>query len=244
MARWLLLVSLVAASSVVRADAHEGGLALDPPRALRLPTVPNAYLVVTSDAFGPPSDVSSEPMLEARPALEASSTPRVLPEATPATEATTERPTGRHFGASIGGVLLGAMATGAIVGAVSAFENHDGRGRDLTLAIAGPVLLTAGATWALHRLAEARGEQVRLVPVVVGALLSASAALAGVFVSTSARNEPFVGRHWAWAAPAVALATGLGAWVAHRATHGPRVQPSVSVSNRGVAGHLRVGFRR
>lgn len=195
----------------------QSALRLDPPRALVLPTLPSEYL-------GRREVTSGETTNESQP--ESSRT-------------------AAHFGASFGGVLLGAVATGVVVGTVHAFDNDAGRARDLTLAIGGPLLLTAGATWALHRLAEARGEEVRHLPVVVGALLSAGAALAGVFVATSARDEAFVGRHWAWAAPAVALSTGFGAWVAHRLTHGTRrVQPSVGISPTGVAAHLRVGFRR
>lgn len=195
--------------------ALDSALRLDPPRSLVLPALPSEYLA------SPEAPTESE----ASPA--------------PASR------TAAHFGASFGGVLLGAVATGVVVGTVHAFDNDAGRARDLTLAIGGPLLLTAGATWALHRLAEARGEEVRHLPVVVGALLSAGAALAGVFVATSARDEAFVGRHWAWAAPMVALSTGFGAWVAHRLTHGARrVQPSLGVSPTGVAAHLRVGFRR
>jgi hypothetical protein len=204
-------------TSPLDALAFESALRLDPPRALALPALPSEY-------------------------LEGPETPGESASASPASGASR---TAAHFGASFGGVLLGAVATGVVVGTVHAFDNDAGRARDLTLAIGGPLLLTAGATWALHRLAEARGEEVRHLPVVVGALLSAGAALAGVFVATSARDEAFVGRHWAWAAPMVALSTGFGAWVAHRLTHGPRrVQPSLGVSPTGVAAHLRVGFRR
>lgn len=197
--------------------AFESALRLDPPRSLVLPALPSEYLA----------------------------SPEALEESGGASPAPGASRTVAHFGASFGGVLLGAVATGVVVGTVHAFDNDAGRARDLTLAIGGPLLLTAGATWALHRLAEARGEEVRHLPVVVGALLSAGAALAGVFVATSARDEAFVGRHWAWAAPMVALSTGFGAWVAHRLTHGTRrVQPSLGVSPTGVAAHLRVGFRR
>jgi hypothetical protein len=203
-------------TSPLDALAFESALRLDPPRALTLPTLPSEYLASPET---PTESGSASPSGASR--------------------------TAAHFGASFGGVLLGAVATGVVVGTVHAFDNDAGRARDLTLAIGGPLLLTAGATWALHRLAEARGEEVRHLPVVVGALLSAGAALAGVFVATSARDEAFVGRHWAWAAPMVALSTGFGAWVAHRLTHGTRrVQPSLGVSPTGVAAHLRVGFRR
>ena len=209
------------ASSRLDALPLESALRLDPPVALVLPSLPFDYL--RSPELANESGVTNESATR---------------------ESQTSR-TAAHFGASFGGVLLGAVATGVVVGTVHAFDNDAGRARDLTLAIGGPLLLTAGATWALHRLAEARGEEVRHLPVVVGALLSAGAALAGVFVATSARDEAFVGRHWAWAAPAVALSTGFGAWVAHRLTHGTRrVQPSVGVSPTGVAAHLRVGFRR
>ncbi|MCU0677364.1 MAG: hypothetical protein MUE69_31810 [Myxococcota bacterium] len=206
--------------SPLDASAFESALRLDPPRSLVLPALPSEYLASP--------EISSEPVRPREPA-----------------SAALGSRTAAHFGASFGGVLLGAVATGVVVGTVHAFDNDAGRARDLTLAIGGPLLLTAGATWALHRLAEARGEEVRHLPVVVGALLSAGAALAGVFVATSARDEAFVGRHWAWAAPMVALSTGFGAWVAHRLTHGTRrVQPSLGVSPTGVAAHLRVGFRR
>lgn len=220
--------------------AEESALRLDPPRELTLPTLPRDYLIspstdgITTDA---------ERTTEIGITTEAGTTTEI--GITTEAELVTERPTGAHFGASFGGVLLGAVATGVVVGTAHAFGNDDGRARDLTIAIGAPLLLTAGATWALHRLAEARGEHVRHLPVVVGALLSAGAALAGVFVATTARDEAFVGRHWAWAAPAVALSTGFGAWVAHRLTYGPRrLQPSLGVSPTGVAAHLRVGFRR
>ncbi len=204
------------ASSPLDVVPPESALRLDPPRALVLPALPSEYL----------------------------RSPEIANESASSREPESSR-TAAHFGASFGGVLLGAVATGVVVGTVHAFDNDAGRARDLTLAIGGPLLLTAGATWALHRLAEARGEEVRHLPVVVGALLSAGAALAGVFVATSARDEAFVGRHWAWAAPMVALSTGFGAWVAHRLTHGTRrVQPSVGISPTGIAAHLRVGFRR
>lgn len=226
----------VLTSSHLESLTEESALRLDPPRELTLPPLPRDYLSpsdgITIDAERTTAGITPEAdTTEIGITIEA--------------ERTTERTTGAHFGASFGGVLLGAVATGVAVGTAHAFGNDDGRARDLTLAIGAPLLLTAGATWALHRLAEARGEHVRHLPVVVGALLSAGAALAGVFVATTARDEAFVGRHWAWAAPAVALSTGFGAWVAHRLTHGPRrVQPSLGVSPTGVAAHLRVGFRR